>query len=261
MLDPRGDEYVYAGGIASFTTATTGTVTLRGGAAISALLINGGLLVSSGGTASFTTISNGGADFVFSSGTTRFTIVGSRGLETMETGGSASFATVESGGQQDELGGGVASYTTVDNGGFEYVYSGGFAISTTLNSGGSEIVRSFGTAADTEVNVGGMIDVQYLSDTGGGSADLTSTGLLTVSVGSHSYTQQLAGDYADEHFVLAPDLSGGTLLTANAGSGVSSGNITVSSGEFFYVSSGQTVTSTTVLSGGTEVVLSGGSAS
>jgi hypothetical protein len=42
----------------------------------------------------------------------------------------------------------------------------------------------------------------------------STTDILTVSVGGHSYTQQLAGDYtATESFQLAPDTGSGTLVT------------------------------------------------
>jgi hypothetical protein len=56
--------------------------------------------------------------------------------------------------------------------------------------------------------------VSYLAYTGGGSATVTTSDLLTVSVGGNTYTQQLSGTYTDLHFVLAPDTGSGTLVTA-----------------------------------------------
>ena len=66
------------------------------------------------------------------------------------------------------------------------------------------------------MNVGGSIDVSYLPYASGGSASVNSSDLLTVSVGGQTYTQQLAGDYADVHFQLAEDTGSGTLVTAEA---------------------------------------------
>ena len=96
------------------------------------------------------------------------------------------------------------------------MFSGGTAAATTVSSGGYEIVSSGGTASDTVMNVGGAIDVTYLSYTSGGSASVNTSGLLTVSVGGHSYSQQLAGNYAGRHFLLAQDTGSGTLVTAAA---------------------------------------------
>jgi hypothetical protein len=59
-----------------------------------------------------------------------------------------------------------------------------------------------------------MIDLTYLPYITGGSASVTSTGLLTVSVGSESYVQQLLGGYAGGQFQLGTDDNGGTLITA-----------------------------------------------
>jgi T5SS/PEP-CTERM-associated repeat protein len=67
------------------------------------------------------------------------------------------------------------------------------------------------------LDLGGAIDVTYLPYASGGSASVTSSGLLTVSVGGGSYTQQLSGDYVNETFQLAPDASSGTLITLNEG--------------------------------------------
>ena len=63
-----------------------------------------------------------------------------------------------------------------------------------------------------------MIDVEYLQYASGGSADVNSSDLLTVSVGGQSYTQQLSGNYADMHFQIARDetLLSGSLITAEA---------------------------------------------
>jgi autotransporter passenger strand-loop-strand repeat protein len=111
---------------------------------------------------------------------------------------------------------GFATFTTVNSGGFQ-VISGGGATGTTVNSGGTEIVAFLGTAADTVLNAGGAIDVTTLPYASGGLASVDASDLLTVSVGSQSYTQQLVGTYAEVHFQLTGDTSGGTVITLEAG--------------------------------------------
>ncbi len=53
----------------------------------------------------------------------------------------------------------------------------------------------------------------YLSYTGGGSAGVDGSDLLTVSVGGHIYTQQLSADDGGEGFQLAKDAGSGTDVT------------------------------------------------
>jgi autotransporter passenger strand-loop-strand repeat protein len=122
--------------------------------------------------------------------------------------------TVNSG-HQEVVAGGRAIFTTVCSGA-GVVSSSGTASFTTVSSGGTEVVRSGSIANDTVMSFGGMIDVTYLPLITGGSTSMTSTGLLTVSVGGQSYTQQLAEGYAAEKFVLGLDIHGGTLVTAEA---------------------------------------------
>ena len=172
-------------------------------------------VVVAGGIASFTTVNSGGDEFAYSGGTARSTTVSSGGAEFLYSGGTASFTTVSSGGDQFVYSSGTASGTTVSSGGDQFVYSSGTAIGTTVSSGGTEIVSSGGSASDTDIHIGGSIDVTSLAFATGGTASVSSTtDILTVSVGGHSYTQQLAGDYtATESFQLAPDTGSGTLVT------------------------------------------------
>ena len=85
-----------------------------------------------------------------------------------------------------------------------------------MSSGGYEVLSSGGEAFSTTVDIGGAIDVAYLPYASGGSADVNTSGVLTVSVGGQTYTQQLAGDYADVRFQLTKDTGNGTLVTAEA---------------------------------------------
>jgi autotransporter passenger strand-loop-strand repeat protein len=81
-------------------------------------------------------------------------------------------------------------------------------------SGGTEVISAGGTAADTTVTYGGAIDLNFLAYAPGATASVnSSTDVFTVSAGSNTYTQQLAGDYAGLQCVVTPDGSGGTCIT------------------------------------------------
>lgn len=113
------------------------------------------------------------------------------------------------------LSGGTTSFSTVSSGGAEYAFSSGTIADTSVDSGGYEIVSSGGAAISTSIDVSGAIDVAYLAYVGGGSATLnSSTDLLTITEGTDSYTQQLAGTYyATEYVTLAAGQYGGTEAT------------------------------------------------
>jgi Hint domain len=93
------------------------------------------------------------------------------------------------------------------------VSSGGTANDTLLGSGGFEVVVSGGTAVSTTVDSGGAIDLANLVFSGGGSAFVDSSDVLSVTEGTDTYTQQLAGNYAGEYFQVSPDTGSGTLVT------------------------------------------------
>jgi autotransporter passenger strand-loop-strand repeat protein len=161
-------------------------------------------------------VAAGGYQQVYSGGATSFTTVSS-GAQDVSASGFAYSTTVSSGGAQNVSISGAAIGTTLSSGGYEYVSAGGAASFTTVSSGGFEVVSAGGLAVSTTVQVGGAIDVAYLSYASGGTVSVTAGDVLTVSVGGTSYTQQLAGSYAGEHFQLAQDSGSGTLLTLEAG--------------------------------------------
>jgi autotransporter passenger strand-loop-strand repeat protein len=97
--------------------------------------------------------------------------------------------------------------------GSETVYGGDTTSFTMVSSGGFEYMSSDGTAIGTVVSSGGRIDLPFLAYVSSGSANVNTSSLLTVSMGSQTYTQQLSGDYADESFQLSPDTYSGTLVT------------------------------------------------
>jgi autotransporter passenger strand-loop-strand repeat protein len=160
---------------------------------------------------------SGGAEVVYLGGSAISTTVISGGYQVVSNGGHASGATASDGGLEIIYAGGSATSATMNSGGIEVVLSGGSAIGTTLSSGGREVVSSGGTASNTVMNVGAAIDVAYLSYTSGGSVNVNTSGLLIVSVGGHSYLQQLSGNYADTHFQLEQDAGSGTRITAEPG--------------------------------------------
>jgi autotransporter passenger strand-loop-strand repeat protein len=172
--------------------------------------------VYGGGVAISTVVGSGAAEYVSAGGTASDTTVNSRGADDVYSGGTVSLTTVSSGGTEVVSNSGTAIGTTVDGGGSQTVLSHGSATSTTVDSAGTEYLSSGNVVSDTVVNVGGTIDVAYLTYVSGGSANVSPAGLLTVSVGSLTYHQQLAGNYADEHFTLESDGHSGTFITAEA---------------------------------------------
>ncbi|HLB98496.1 MAG TPA: Hint domain-containing protein, partial [Acetobacteraceae bacterium] len=191
------------------------------GRAIStAVKAGGGEAVHSGGTASFTTVSSGGQSVDAGGTTFGTTLLNGNSAEYVYSGGRAVSTTV---GSSSDFGGeylldsATASDTTLNDGGIEVVSAHARAISTTVNSGGVEAVLSGAVLHDPVLNSGGAIDVSYMPFVAGGSVSVNSSGLLTVSVGGQTYTQQLAGEYA-RIYALSPDTVyyGGTDITAEA---------------------------------------------
>jgi autotransporter passenger strand-loop-strand repeat protein len=213
MVSGGGYEYVSAGGTTTFTTVSGFENVASGGVTISTMVDNGGSEdVNSGGTASFTTVSGGGTQNIVA-GTAISTTVNGGGSEDLYVSAIAISTTVNSGGFEYVSAGGAASDTMVSNGGSVVVISG-TTISTTVDSGGTEYLDAGGSASFTMLSSGGMIDVTFLSYTTGGSASVNTSGVLTVSVGSETYTQQLSPAYAGQHFQLSQDAGSGTLVTA-----------------------------------------------
>ncbi len=215
-------EHVYFSGSAVGTIVNYGGTEFvsSGGTAVSTTVSSGGYeVVSNGGTATSTTLRNGGQELVYSGGTTSFTTLSDGGSQGVSSGGTAVSTTVSNGGAEIVYPGGTDSFTTVSSGGTESVEGSGIASSTMVRSGGSELVVGFGTAISTTIALGGKIELLDLQNyLPGGTATVNpSTDVLTVSVGGQRYTQQLAGDYTDEYFQLAPGPSGGTQLTLAEG--------------------------------------------
>jgi autotransporter passenger strand-loop-strand repeat protein len=247
LVNSAGAELVSAGGSATSTTLSTGgyLVVLPGGEQSNTVQSGGAIVwtgvvayrpdagvtsygpvatdvvvgdgtteyVLPGGTASANTV-NSGNEIVYSGGTAISTTISTGGNEIVTDSGTASFTMVSAGGSEVVSSGGIASFTAISSGGFEVLSNGGTASFTTVSSGGDEAVASGGLAVSTTLSLGGVIDLTDLLYVSGGSASVTSTGLLTVSVGGETYMQQLVGGYAGGQFQLATDGNSGTLITA-----------------------------------------------
>ncbi len=198
---------------------------------------NGALDVLFGGTALDTTISGGGALNVSNGGVISNTTIGSGGVETASSGGGAVNARVTNGGMQIVRSGGTTDGTTIASTS-AYQLVSGTAVDTTV-SGGAEVVYGGGTANGATIVGGG---VQYIAS--GGTAEAA----LVLSGGQQNIG---AGGTASATMVS----SGGIAL---AGAGASLGGAIIEAGGYELMSG---TASGTTLSGGAEVVYSGGIAS
>jgi autotransporter passenger strand-loop-strand repeat protein len=211
LLTSGGIEYVYAGGIASASTVRTQATEF----------------LYPGASAETTVLVGGGTQIVYPDATAEFTVVRSGGILVVLPGGSVPGRFAELGNEIISTGvvlyhphsavtllGASASDIAVSSGAIEYLLPGGTTTCTTVSRGGTEFVYPGASPTSTTVDLGGAIDASTLSYTGGGSTSVTTDDLLIVSVGGQTYTQQLAGTYAREHFQLAQDGGSGTLITA-----------------------------------------------
>ncbi|EJD3841424.1 autotransporter outer membrane beta-barrel domain-containing protein, partial [Escherichia coli] len=250
-------QYVSSGGSATSTTINSGgwQNVYSGGSATSTTINSGGRQhVSSGGSATSTTINGGGLQIVSSGGSATSTTINSDGQQNVFSGGSATSTTIN-GGRQAVSRGGSATSTTI-NGGRQDVYSGASATSTTINDGWQNVYNG-GSATSTTIN-GGRQDVFS-----GGSATSTTIngGWQDVSIGGSatSTTINSGGGQAVYSGASATSttINGGLQVVSRGGSATST---TINSGGRQHVSGGGSATSTTINSGGWQAVYSGGSA-
>ncbi|EOV4714809.1 autotransporter outer membrane beta-barrel domain-containing protein, partial [Escherichia coli] len=250
-------QYVSSGGSATSTTINSGgwQVVYSGGSATSTTINSGGRQhVSSGGSATSTTINGGGLQIVSSGGSATSTTINSDGQQNVFSGGSATSTTIN-GGLQYVSRGGSATSTTI-NGGRQDVYSGASATSTTINDGWQNVYNS-GSATSTTINGGRQAVFS------GGSATSTTIngGWQDVFIGGSatSTTINSGGGQAVSSGASATSttINGGLQVVSRGGSATST---TINSGGRQHVSGGGSATSTTINSGGWQAVYSGGSA-
>jgi len=282
-----GVHIVSSGGTASATTVSNGGEDYVSGATVSATINSGGFeLILSGGTAGGVTVKGGGEQDVFGIATS--TTVTNSGAQYVR--GVASGTTVKSGGAQFDYG--IADDTTVQSGGLldvesggialgtrlhasgavgEAVFSGGKTFSETIYFGGAEAVHSGAAVFDLTIS-GGVATV--FGSASGATIDGTSAhaGTMKVSSGGIASGTTISGDGVLR--VLFGGLasgatvsSGGALVDYGTASGtrVSSGGVAYDAGKATSmgllggteVVFGSAV-STTVESGGTQDIASGG---
>lgn len=146
--------------------------------------------ISSGGTASNSTVTGGGEMTVFSGGKASTTLLKTNGVLFVSKGGSATGNTVSGGGSMVLLGG-RADTNFIKPQGIVFVSKGGLAYNTS-NAGGVIQVSSGGTAKITALQDNGSVFVYS-----GGVADIThfylTKGSMFVSGGKAYETRLLAG--------------------------------------------------------------------
>jgi autotransporter passenger strand-loop-strand repeat protein len=207
-----GIEELISGGTAVDTIVLGGgTLTVDSGGTASNTVLSGGIAaVSAGGVAVGTVISNGGT--LYGPGPASGTIILNGGYEQIGYSGSTFDTTISSGGVEHVTSTGSAVHTVVSGGGTLTVDSAGNAISAVISSGGELVISSGASVTDTILNSGGSIDVTYAPYVSGATWSLnSSTDVLTVTEGGHSYTFQMAGAYTSG-FHLSDD-GGNTLIT------------------------------------------------
>jgi autotransporter passenger strand-loop-strand repeat protein len=152
---------------------TNGLFVDSAGLAVDDLVLQNALLaVASGGVASGTTVSSGGADYVESGGIASGTTVDG-GTEFVEVGGTANGTPVSAGAQVVY---GLANGTELEGGSYQYVEAGGTAFATNVTSG-VEVIA--GLASGTMLSPGGQ---DYVESGGIASATNVGTGVEFVEI-------------------------------------------------------------------------------
>jgi len=250
IINSGGTATLSSGGSATSVTVSSGGVfTVSSGGSANVTSVNAGEFIVYGTANGATIIGNddGQADMVIEGGGTGFGIVLNNGAlvnaggadngttisgvfaeELVEDGGSSVGTMVRAGGDLVVLkaNGDTSTVSATTTGATlsgnstgsasESVQSGGEVISTTVGSAGVLVIRAGGIATGTTLLAGGKIDVVsgVLTFTGSGTANWdSSTGILTVTEGGTTYTQQLTGNYAEDQFKLSSDTNGGTDIT------------------------------------------------
>ena len=259
---------------------------LSGGQITSTTILSGGSATISGTDLS-ATISAGGTEIVYGSASAD-TIHGSQTVSS--TSATVSAEKVDNHGVVTLLGGATASAAKVNTGGTLSVGSGGTASATVISGGTVVLAAATATLAGaTTFTASGTIDVTTLAGSGAGITgvisgfgfgdvvDVTAIGagatltekivsgntVATLSSGGVSQSFTFAGS-AGSSLASATDSGGDAEITyvrptptyLVVSAGVTSSGLTVTDGSTLLVSSGGTIVSATVLSGGS-VTMSG----
>ena len=242
--------YLYAGQTATSTMVNDGYMTVSSGGSATATTVNfwGEMWVDSGGRATSTTVNSAGKMWVYGNATSTMVNDGSMNVSS---GGSATSTTVNSGGHMGVSSGGSATSTTVNSGGCMYV--SGSATSTTVNSGGYMWIDFGGSATATTVNFRGDIyiggNATSTTVNTGGCIDIDWHGSATATTVNSGGRMEL-----DSGSATATTVNSGGIMWIYNGSATAT---TVSSGGSMYVSNGDV--NGLQIAKGAEVVLRSGS--
>ncbi|MBR7139232.1 MAG: AIDA repeat-containing protein, partial [Lentisphaeria bacterium] len=263
-------------------------------------IIDNRMIISSGGTATSTTVNSSGSMHVSSGGTATSTTVNRAGYLYVSSGGTATSTTVNSAGSLKVSSGGTATSTTVNSGGYLYV-SGGIhrgslqleagAVVSAYEEGFIDFTVSDRTTADdylindlSRISGAPTYTITVSADQESGTYKLAQgagnfTGTLTVGDGTVNYgSVTVNGEvfrYNGTEYTLT-QTNGDLLLgiteavpsvfiyssdtLTSSGSVISGAELVSGGNNSMYVSSGGTATSTTLNSGGYLCVNSGGTA-
>ncbi len=241
-IDSSGGEFSqqYVYGSAISTTINGGGEGVFGGPLVAEQY------VESNGTASYTTVENGGIQVIVSGGAAIGTVLNEGGFLEVESGGLASGAVVSSGGRAQFESGAIADGGVVSSGGFiTFTLTRAYGRWTPINS--SNVVNG--------VTIQNGAFVTFLVDQGGSISDFVATGSV-VNSGGIGYI--LGGDL----YIESGGTATGTIVKDDAwefvdSGGVASGTV-VSSGGSEQVNSGGVGSGTVVSSGGSDAVVAGG---
>lgn len=273
-VNSYGNIDVYSGGLLSNSDIAGGNAYISGGIDSASLIVSGGSedLVS-GGSAYGVSVSSGGEEWVLSGGAAYNANVGNQGQLYVLSEGVISGGGITSGGYGEISSGGIAFGLDIENQGQLVVLSGGVLSGGNVGSGAYEIIMPGATAEDVTVDNDG-----YLIALPGGTANVISgnvisTGLLISGGAGFSYypsnyssTAGIPAISANESEYVLPQSPGGQSVISGGTQYVLSGATTsgtvLDDGGTEYISAGGIAIGTTGSSGsGSQTVLSGGVAS
>ena len=165
---PSLDDGVVSGVSVGDTDGGSGSLVVQStGVAAAVTVVDGALIVSSGGRANGTVVDAAGELIVAAGGLATDSIVGKGGAGAQDlVYGSGSHAVLSSGATEYVEAGGVASGTVVSSGAREVVLRGGSADGTVVMSGGVVVVSAGATTAGIVVSSGGEADIATVISSG-----------------------------------------------------------------------------------------------
>ncbi|MEE6988909.1 pertactin-like passenger domain-containing protein, partial [Escherichia coli :H19] len=197
--------------------------------------------VSSGGSATDTTVNSGGRQYINYSGSVTDATINSSGIQHVFSGGSATSTTVN-GGTQTVHNGGSVTNTTINSGGMLQVDADGSASQVTQDSGGAIVTN-------TSAVLSGTNDKGTFSIASGSAVNmlLDNGGLLTVLAG-HDASDTTVGSDGTLSVQSGGVLRGTTTLTDK---GTLVGNVVTNEGNLYFLNNSAATFAGTLTGSGT----------